>query len=82
MKVDIPEPVVYMLAGAIVDGVVTNIFTSSISNMLVDTLNYFSEKQRLMENEARIVVDVMGDTIEGVEFINGKIKNNIISEGE
>lgn len=62
MKVDIPEPIIYMAAGAIADRVITNIFGKSIKDILIGTLDYIDKKQRLKEIEARIVVDVMGDT--------------------
>jgi hypothetical protein len=63
MTIEIPEPVVYMVAGAIVDRVVKNIFGSGLKDIFVNALDYFNEKQRLKEIEARRVVDVMGDTV-------------------
>lgn len=72
MKADIPEPVIYMVAGAIVDRIITNIFGSDLSDILDKALSYFNEKQRLREIEARIVVDVMGDVV-GYLSDNGDI---------
>ena len=63
MKVDIPKPIIYMTAGAIIDRIITNIFGTSLSDILDNALSYFNEKQRLKEIEARRVVDVMGDVV-------------------
>lgn len=72
MQVDIPEPVIYMVTGAIVDRLVTNIFGSNLNDILANALDYFNQKQRLMEIKARIVVDVMGDVV-GYLSDNGDI---------
>ena len=63
MKADIPEPMIYMAAGAIVDRIITNIFGSGLNDILVNALDYFNQKQRSKEIEARKVVDVMGDVV-------------------
>lgn len=69
MKVDIPKPMVCMATGILVDKLV-KVITGK--NIIENVSYYLSEKQRLKEIEARIVVDVMGDVI-GYLSDNGNI---------
>ena len=77
MKVDIPEPIIYMTAGAIIDGIITNIFGTSLSDIFDKALSYFNEKQRLKEIEARRVVDIMGDTLGYIDNDGDIIKGDL-----
>ena len=72
MTIEIPEPVIYMGAGIIVDRIVKNIFGSDLKDILIGALDYIDKKQRLKEKEMRKVVDVMGDTV-GYIGNNGNI---------
>lgn len=79
MTVDIPEPVIYIGTGIIVDRIITNIFGKSIKDILIGTLDYIDKKQRLKEKEMRKVVDVMGDTV-GYLDNNGNIIKGDLSD--
>jgi len=67
MKIDIHDEFVYVGAGILI-GQFLNKF-----NILNNTAMCLSNKAIADEKEARRVIDVMGDTIEGVEFINGRL---------
>ena len=77
MKVGIPEPIIYVTAGAIVDRIITNIFGYSLNDILIDALDYVSKRQRLEEIEAKRVVDVMGDTIGYIDNDGDIIKGDL-----
>ena len=76
MKVDIPEPMVCMTTGILVDRIVKAI---TGKNIIANVSYYLSEKQRLKEIEARKVVDVMGDTV-GYIANNGNIVKGDLSD--
>ena len=77
MQIDVPEPVIYIGTGIIVDRIITNIFGKSIKDILIDTLDYIDKKQRLKEIEARKVVDVMGDTLGYLDDNSDIIKGDL-----
>ena len=79
MQIDVPEPVIYIGTGIIVDRIITNIFGKSIKDILIGTLDYIDKKQRLKEKEMRKVVDVMGDTV-GYLDNNGNIIKGDLSD--
>ena len=77
MTIEIPEPVIYMGAGIIVDRIVKNIFGSDLKDILIGALDYIDKKQRLKEIEARRVVDIMGDTVGYISNNGDIIKGNL-----
>lgn len=74
MKVDIPEPMVCMATGILVDRLVKIITGKDI---IANIFYFLNEKQRLKRIEARRVVDVMGDTVGFLNYKGEIIKGDL-----
>lgn len=79
MRLEIPDSMVYVGTGILVDRVVTNIFGTTIKDVINNVLNKIGEAQKLREKEMRRVVDVMGDTL-GYLDIKGNIVKGELNE--
>ena len=77
MKFEIPDSVVYMGTGILVDRVVQNIFGSGIRDVIINVLYEIDKAQKLREIETRRVVDVMGDTLGYVDSDGNIVKGDI-----
>ena len=79
MKLNVPDSLVYMGTGIVVDRVVQNILGTTVKDVITNVLYVLGKKQKLKEIELRRVVDVMGDTI-GYFDIKGYIIRGELNE--